>query len=234
MKTKSGENRWFLFIVALLFLPATLATATSLTNGGFSNPLNVGWTDYRNVVIDSGEAVLSEDAGFLTFLEQQFAVPQLASSLSFDYLPLFEVGGSESFSVSLLDFVFAPLIPANPDPGNPAETYYYMHDSGGDIFVDSAYVSLSDLGGGWRRVDLDLRSLGGLSTDALLAFDLIGLDASYGTQIRLDNVAVGVGVIPEPTTMMGVLVGITGLARYLRKRHLACGRSHTQDEGESA
>ena len=119
----------------------------------------------------------------------------------------------------MLDFVFAPLIPADPDPGNPAETYYYMHDSGGDIFVDSAYVSLSDLGGGWRRVDLDLRSLGGVSTDALLAFDLIGLDASYGTEIRLDNVSVR--VVPEPVTTVGVLVGVIGLARYVRKRLLA-------------
>jgi hypothetical protein len=197
-----------------------------LTNGDFSSPLSVGWTNYDVVTIDTGVAVMGEDPVTWAFLEQGFTIPALSVSLSFEYLPLFETDGQESFSASLLDPVtFNPLIPTDADPLDPFETYYFMHDwddVGGvdDILTDPAYVTQTAIGGGWTRVALDLTSLGGVATDALLAFDFIPgfFDNSLDGEIRLDNV--GVAVIPAPPAVVLGLIGL-GSWRAMRRRQRA-------------
>lgn len=208
----------YLRLPAVLFgLTATAAVAdlgSPFTNGDFSNPLTVGWTDFEVVSIVGGEGILGEDPSFFAFLEQEFTIPDLALSLSFDYKPLFEVGGDESFSASLVDpFTFDPLVPSDPDPFDPFESYFFLTDSFGTTLADPSFVTLTDLGTGWTNVNLDLASLGGLTTDALLAFDFIGFDASFGSEILVDNASVA--VIPTPSAVcLGILgLGIVGLTR---------------------
>lgn len=214
-------------VVLATLIPGTCALA-DLQNGDFSNPLSVGWTDYDLVTIQSGVAVMGEDPVDWAFLEQEFTTPALSLSLSFEYQPLFETDGQESFTASLLDPVtFNPLIPTDADPLIPGnETYYFMHDwdhfwGVDDVLTDPAYVAVTDLGAGWTSVTLDLTSLGLIETDALLAFEFIpGFgDFSLDGQIMIDNVSIA--VVPAfPAVLLGV-IGLGTVAALRRKcKHL--------------
>lgn len=199
------------FIVIVLLGPAALMAnlGDPLQNGDFADPLTDGWTDFQTVTVNSnGQAVFGEDPGFQSLLEQLFTLPSTAASLSFEYKPLFEAGGNESFSASLLDpgLSAAPLIPTDADPGDSSETYFFLQNSSdGSVLTDLNFVTLTALADGWTKVALDLSALGGLSTDALLAFDFIGFDTSYGSTVLLDNVSVQVSTTPIPAPGAAVL-----------------------------
>jgi len=196
-------------------------------NGDFSSPLSVGWTDYSLVTLDSGVAVMGEDSTSSAYLEQEFMIPAGAVGLSFEYLPLFEKDGQESFTASLLNPVSSsPLVPTNADPLDSAETYYFMHDWDYNASVDNRlwdplYTSLTDVGGGWTKVTLDLASLGGVATNSLLAFDFTpGFDdGSLAGQIKLDNVLLQTGgvVVPVPSALVLAWIGL-GCLRAVRRR----------------
>lgn len=185
-----------------------------LTNGDFSSSLSVGWTDYEVASIVGGEGVLGEDPWYFSFLEQEFTIPDLSLSLSFDYKPVFEMGGDEAFSASLLDpLAYDPLVATDADPWDPSESYFFLADSFGTTLTDSSFVTLTDLGGRWTNVFLDLTSLGGFATDALLAFDFIGFDDSFGSEISLDNASVSVVPVPGAVLLGLVGFGVLGLSR---------------------
>ena len=187
-----------------------------LRNGDFSNSLSTGWTDYQVVSVVGGNGILGEDPDFYSFLEQEFTIPDLSVGFSFDYKPLFELDGDEAFSASLLNpFSHAPLVPTDADPGDPSESYYFLTDSYGTTLTDSSFVTLADIGDGWTSVSLDLATLGGFGTDALLAFDFIGFDASYGSRILIDNASVSVVPLPGAALLGMVGLGIIGLTRML-------------------
>jgi len=219
MLSKNSTKLMIAAILGCVLAETSILAGPSLQNGDFSSPLSVGWTDYDVVTIDidAGVAVLGEDPDYWAFLEQEFTIPGLSLSLSFEYKPLFEADGQESFSASLLDpGSSSPLVPT-------ANTYFLMHDwddvSGvDDVLWDPLYTSLTDVGDGWTRVRLDLTSLGGVATNSLLAFDFIpGFDdGSLAGQIRLDNVSVQ--VIPAPSAVILGLIGL-GSLRALRRRY---------------
>jgi len=212
---------------AVLCLCLTTLAGPTLQNGDFSSPVDVGWTDYAVTSIDAGVAVLAEDPVLVAYLEQEFTIPALTVSLSFEYKPLFEIEGVESFVAYLLepDWPYDPLIPTDADPSWPSAPYYFMHDWNyflgiDEVLTDPAYVTVTPLGQGWSRVSLDLTGLGGAETDALLAFELnpnFYDDASYDGQIRLDNV--NIAVIPAPGALLLGLIGFgtAGLWRRLAK-----------------
>jgi hypothetical protein len=164
--------------------------------------------------------------------------------LSFEYKPLFadydpsiplydpfdpwSWGGEneESFSVSLLDPITRdPLLPYDADLGDPSETYYFMHDwdfymGDDEIVTDTKYVTMTDLGGGWTDVTLDLTSLP-TGTSALLTFDLLPGWYDYGlnSQIEIDNVT----YIPAFSSVTLGLLGF-GTLGVLRRRWGAGGK----------
>lgn len=197
-----------------------------LTNGDFTRPLGAGRRGTEAVTFDTGCAILGEDPFVWASLEQGFTLPSRSSGLSFDYLPQFEQGGAETFTASLLDTGYRPLITADPDPETSDATYYFMHDwcsedGLNDILADRSMVTVTPLDGGWTRVRLDLTGLGGIETEALLAFDLVpGLgDVSLDGRVALDNVAVvqELPAVPLPETFgLGVL-GCVCLAGGLRR-----------------
>jgi hypothetical protein len=224
MFRRNITKNFIVFLFVYLFATTRALAGPTLQNGDFSSPLSVGWTDWSVTAIESGEAVLGEDPFAVAFLEQEFTIPGLAISLSFEYKPLFETDGAESFTVSLLDPIsFDPLIPTDADTLDPSETFYFMHDWNyfhgiDDVLTDPMYVTQTDLGTGWTSVTLNLTSLGGTETDALLAFDFIpGFDdASFDGQIRVDKVSIA--VIPAPSALLLGLVGL-GSLRFLRGRY---------------
>jgi hypothetical protein len=223
MLTKRAQRTVVVLLLPFVLAGTSLLAGPSLQNGDFSSPLSVGWTDWDLVTIDAGVAVLGEDPVVWAFLEQEFMIPTLALSLSFEYKPLFEADGAETFTASLLDPVsYDPLIPTDADPLDPSETYYFMHDWNdfwgiNDVITDPAYVTLTDLGAGWTSVTLDLTSLGGIETEALLAFDFIpGFDdLSLDGEIRIDNV--GLQVIPVPSAIVLGLIGLGALGAISRR-----------------
>lgn len=209
--------------IAVSQLLGTYALADiGLVNGDFSSGL-AGWTS-QVVTVDSGVATMGEDLIDFAFLEQEFTIPELGLSLSFDYRPHFETDGQESFSASLLDPVsYAPLIPTDADPFDPSETYYFMHDWDDgfvdEVLTDPLYVTQTDLGGDWTRVTLDLTSLGGLETEALLAFDFVPGFFDFSLDGEIDIAMVDLDVVPvPPAVVLGLLgLGVAGV-KIARKR----------------
>jgi hypothetical protein len=213
-----------LAVVLATLIPGTCALA-DLENGDFSSGL-ADWT-IQVVTVDSGVATMGEEGTDWAFLKQEFTIPNLSLSLSFEYLPLFETDGQESFSVSLLDPVtFDPLIPTDADPFDSSATYYFMHYwdgfySDNEVLTDPAYVTQTDLGGEWTRVTLDLAWLGGVGTNALLEFDFIPgfFDISYEGEIRIDNVSVA--VVPAFSSLLLGVIGLGTVTALRRKcKHL--------------
>jgi hypothetical protein len=221
------QHLWWVSALAMAIAGAVAApVAAGLTNGDFAQPLGTGWRSTEAVTFDVGCAILGEDLFVWASLEQGFTLPGRSIGLSFDYLPRFEQGGIETFTASLLDSGYGPLVTTDPDPEASDETYYFMHDwcsedGRSDILTDRSMVTVTALDGGWTRVRLDLTGLGGIETEALLAFDLVpGLeDASLDSRVVLDNVAVvqEVPAVPLPEAFgLGVL-GCVCLAGGLRQ-----------------
>jgi hypothetical protein len=201
-----------------------------LTNGDFSSELE-GWGDNGGVTVDNGVAVFGDGFTGTGYLLQSFTIPALATSLSFDYKPLFNLNEMERFSASLLtpDETGA-LVPTNPSPFPPA-TSFFQYDwpgsaLGSQVAVDPQYVNLADLGEGWTRVTLDLSNLAGAATDALLRFDLTSGfspgEGHYGSKLMLANVGIvtGAGAVPAPGAFLigSIGCGLVGIfSRRIRR-----------------
>jgi hypothetical protein len=208
-----------LFAVTILASPwfaanDCMADLGPLQNGGFLSDLSE-WTADGPVDWVAGAAVVGEDDIGWTSFTQTFTIPDNSASLYFEYLPGFEDQGEESFTASLL----------YPDSGLPligSASYYFMHDwdaeTSGDAetvdasLYDPTLVTVTDLAGGWKRVNLDLSGLGG-ATDVLLAFDFVGggYDGNlFDGNITLDNMT----VVPVPVPS-AVVLGIAGFSAAL-------------------
>ncbi len=201
------HTRGYFFTIFIAFVAISRVQAGSFNpfaNGDFSGPLDVGWTNYSNTNVLADQAVLQEDQDSPTFLEQYFVLPSDVSNLSFQYLAAFDNGVSDSFTVSLLDTFRNPFIDSNPNPSDPSESYFFMHDSVNGLYLDTRYVSTRDIGSGWSQIDFDVSSLAGTSSDAILSFDLVGnFMGPFNSQILLDNIEVH--VIPEPSTIFNFI-----------------------------
>lgn len=239
-KMKLGHKVLLLSVMFFLSLEMAMANfGEPLTNGDFSNPLGVGWTDYESLddvvsINHNNQAVLGEswDVG-QTYLLQEFTLPGNALSISFDYQPLFEADGAETFTASLLDPYNTALIPTDADSYDDSESYFFMHDwddnyGYDEVIYDSTYVSWVDLNTGWYSVTLDLASLGSVDSDAILAFDFIPWFGDYSVdgQILIDNVYCTLSPSPGPDTTVvpvpsSILLGIVGIGsiRAIRRRY---------------
>jgi hypothetical protein len=134
-------------------------------------------------------------------LEQTFSLPAGASRLSFE-LQL-EVEGNDpggairdSFQVTLYGAGFTPLLPFNEF--SPA---FYSVENDGSALFDPAFVTVSALDGGFKRVELDISTLP--PQDVLLELLLIGGEDGRQTTVVVDNVEVT--MVPEPS---GLALGI--------------------------
>jgi len=215
------------YVIVLLIVIMAISTAQAnwtepFTNGSFSEPLSIRWTNYSNVGIVSGQAVMQERQDGIPFLEQYFTLSDNTTNLSFQYLALFDNGPSDTFSVSLMNSSYNPLIDTNSNPFDPSESYFFMHDSSGGLYQDSGYVKTRSIGSGWLQVDVDLTSLAGSSYNAILSFDLIGnFTAPFDSRILLDNILLSspIQVIPAPGAMILALVGLLSAGVFKRFRN---------------
>ncbi len=215
--------------LSLASLAAVSPAWADLSNGDFSLPLAGSWITIGSVGIQDGQAVIENTGGFSS-LGQEFLIPDESISLSFSYLAEFGPGGADTFSVSLLDpSTFMPLIATDPNPADPEATYFFLDDSAIGALYDSSFVSLANLAGGWRQVTFDLTGLNGIGLPGFLAFDLIGLDASVYSQVRVDDVSIRTGgmVVPAPGAFVLALIGLAGL-------RTVAGRKKTDPESVSA
>lgn len=169
---------------------AMTGACAPFVNGGFHNGL-FGWTAASapgggSVEVVDGEAVLSEGTAFLTTLSQPVCIPAGARTLSFE-LVLTGFDGSagfipDAFEVSLLDAGFQSAVPT----WSPGATSYFNVQEDGTLLHDTN-VTVDG-----TTISLDLLGLAEGET-FLLAFDLIGADADFASNVTIDNVVVDAG-----------------------------------------
>jgi hypothetical protein len=224
-------------VVCLLALAAPLQ-AGPLSNGGFANGLN-GWTvsDAVYVTVNgSGQAVISESlTDAEVTLYQDFTLPTNVLTLKFQLLGVTteaETFGAlpDAFNAALLN----PGDPTNSLVGTVSTTTdaYYTRD-----LVDGVAAGLTGpevlpgaLNPGFPlTISLNVASLAG--QDVRLLFRLIGgSEPIFDSSVTIDNIEIitsgngggggGGGdptAIPEPASVLLILVGSAGLFAYRRR-----------------
>jgi len=221
----------------LVFLLLAADLNAGVMNGGFTSP-GVSPDPFSDWTTDTSLFDRPADGGgFAQFdsiedSDPNLSIPsiQLAQSFSLDSGSLrlsFELNISavtstgtlvgpvrDSFQATLFDSSAIPveLFPSNP----PLFTAFYSIDNDGLIeLFDSNFVTSLDIGGGFRRITLDVSSLS--PQTLVLDFLLNGNGDGFNTRVLLDNVAISnVGAVPEPA---GILVWtvILGIAFCVRR-----------------
>ena len=218
MKEKRFFERLGLGVIVLALASVTAYAGPTIENGDFSAGLT-GWdVDPPGcVVLDpGGYAVIVEDPTYFSFLlSQEFQVPDLVLSLSFERNMSTSPGGNtgspmpDGFTACLLDAgTLFPLV----STALGYSDFYYLENSGLEDFVDTFVTVTGD------TVSLNLSGLGLEGRQAVLDFYLLGTDDGYMTEVALDNVQVS--VIPAPGALLLALIGTgaVGLWRRLRPR----------------
>jgi len=218
MLMDNASGRKVVLSIVLTFMLLESYAMADLINGDFSSPLGpaddlLGW-DYWAISRVSEVAVMGDPFDW-PYLEQVFTIPDLALTFSFDYKANIAAGGWGSFVASLLDpTTYNPIIPSAAYPAGEYFAHDWYIDGSETIWQD--YVTVTDLGGGWNNIRLDLfPTLGGAATDAYIFFDFFSFDSS-NSEILIDNV--NVTVVP---VFSSVLLGVMGLgtsAAFLRRR----------------
>ncbi len=182
-----------------------------IVNGSFDVDLE-GWDALESggsiipgqVTVDSQQALFVEGDSFLVTLQQTFAVPAFASTLTFDLVvdPGFDLGSSfapDAFEVSLLDNDLLPLI----EPWFfGASSFFNMQEDGqvnlspqmSDDPLPTPVVT-------WNGTTVTV-ILTGVSdgTVATLYVDLVNADFDTLSGVRVDNFAIAVD--PPPGTFV--------------------------------
>jgi hypothetical protein len=216
----------------------TWVQSAVIQNGDFSvagipaNPFAVWTTDDSlfDRPADGGGFALFGDTSAVgsSQLAQSFGLPNLAQSLSFEINICRIIGGStggpsDSFQATLFDSMSTELFPSNA----PLFTSFYSVDNDGAIeFFDPLFVTSTDLGGGFKRITLNLSSLA--PQNLVIDFLLNGSDDGFSTRVGLDNVVVNQASVPEPGAILLWL--ILGGTVYVRRRSR---KSPTDREHES-
>ncbi len=108
---------------------------------------------------------------------------------------------AHSFQATLFDTAFNPVLFAGDPLLFPA---FFSVDNDGTEFFNSATVSIEDVGGGTRRVTLDVSELA--PQVLMLEFLALGSDDGLQITIRVDNVELPTssrpGIVPEPASLL--------------------------------
>jgi hypothetical protein len=159
-------------------------------------------------------------------LAQSFALGSGSKYLSFEFnISAVTSSGSligpvrDNFQATLFDSSAIPveLFPFSP----PLFTAFYSIDNDGltELF-DANFVTSFDLGGGLRRITLDISTLN--PQTVVLDFLLNGNGDGFDTRVQLDNVSVSnFGTIPEPSSLLiwAVITGCCLVFRCWRSVH---------------
>ncbi len=153
---------------------------------------------------------------------QSFSLDSGSSRLSFELhisatISASALNGSvhDSFQATLFDNSAIPveLFPSD----SPLFTAFYSIDNDGSTEIfDANFVTSLDIGGGFKRITLDVSSLSpqSLVLDFLLNGNRDGLD----TRVLLDAVSISdVGIVPEPGSIL-VWTVIAGITCCVRRR----------------
>lgn len=213
----------------LLLLLATDLNA-GIVNGDFSGAgaspdTFSGWiTDVSNFVRPTdGGGFAKFDSSDLSspipsiHLAQSFALDSGSSKLSFEFNisstgTYLNSSARDSFQITLFDSSTIPveLFPSNP----PLFTAFYSIDNDGlTESFDANFVTSQDIGGGFKRITLDVSSL--TPQTLFLDFLLNGNSDGLDTSVQLDNVAIS--SVPEPASIVlcSAVVGIGLCIRQL-------------------
>ena len=153
---------------------------------------------------DGGGFALFADRGAVgsSQMAQAFGFSNAGLSLSFELKISRVIGGtiggpSDSFQATLFDSLSTELFPSNA----PLFTAFYGIDNDGVAeFFDPHFVTSTDLGGGFKRITLDLSSLA--PQNLAIDFLLNGSDDGLFTSVALDNVVLNQASVPEPGGML--------------------------------
>ena len=213
------EKRFFellgFSVMVLTIASVTAYASPTIENGDFLAGVS-GWTiDPAGCVVDGGGyALIIEDPTYYSFLlSQEFKVPNLVLSLSFEINMTSSPGGAtgsifpDGFTASLLDP--DTLLPLVSTPG--FSDFYYL-----DRTIENFDPTIVEVTG--NTVSLTLSGLGLEGREAVLDFYLLGADDGYATCVAVDNVQVS--VIPAPGALLLGLIGTgaVGLWRRVRPR----------------
>ncbi len=202
-------KRWFLlFVLIPCFIGGVFISSASanVMNGDFSAGFD-GWTgilgsdpdfDYMIDLEDIGTPVINEnfmitgtqatlvndDWNFGVFLYQDIVVPELATTISFD-------------------FDYQPGLPGGFD-------VFQVLFGGIDLFENWDFFSTS--------IVADISSLAA-GTIARLEFGLIDVDMITGDRFSVGNIQIATAPVPEPGTLLLMVVGLSGLGviRFRRR-----------------
>ena len=219
-----------LFLTPLLLLLMLAAQASAgILNGKFSDvgtspePFAKWTTEVDSMTgllnfdrpTDGGGLAVFKDQGLVgsSQLSQSFSLPSGSLSLSFEFsistLPSGAPLGPlpDSFQATLFDSSFTGLLPSAP-----GFSAFYSIDNDGSEFFDTTYVTSEVLGGGIRKITLNLTSLPA-PQNVLIDFLLNGAPDGFSTQVELDNVILAPNsTVPEPSSFLiwAASLGIAG------------------------
>lgn len=223
--------------VMLLFLFLAADLNAGVMNGGFASA-GISPNPFADWTTDTSLFDRPTGGGFAQFdsiessdlnlsipnihLAQSFSLGSGSLRLSFE-LNISAVISARALDVSVPDSFQATLFDnsANPVelfPSNaPLFTAFYSIDNDGITeLYDTNFVTSLDIGGGFRRITLDVSSLS--PQTLVLDFLLNGNGDGLDSRVQLDNVAISnVGVVPEPASIV-VWTVISGIAFRSRRR----------------
>jgi len=219
----------------VIFLTSGNSQAGMILNGNFSTAgvspePYADWTTDNSSFdrpTDGGGYASFADAGFYgsSQLAQTFTLLPSALNLSFEFRLSTVTDSStgmipDSFQATLFDGLLNTFFPS--DPMNPSlfPAFYSIDNDGMTESYDSNFVTSLDLGGGYRRVTLDVSSLSPQSLT--LDFLLNGLPDGLSTTVDLDNVTYELSdatAVPEPASIIlwGSFAGLMCCRRVSRR-----------------
>ena len=231
----------FLTPLLLLLLLASQAGA-GILNGDFSaagaspEPFEDWTTEVDSMTgllifdrpTDGGGLAVFKDQGLVgsSQLSQSFSLPSGSLSLSFEFSISTLPSGAplglllDSFQATLFDSIggLTGLLPSAP-----GFSAFYSIDNDGSEYFDTTYVTRVDLGGGIRKITINLASLA--PQDLFIDFLLNGTPDGFSTRVELDNVVLAQNsTVPEPASFL-IWSASLGIACVWQRRRSSRGTS---------
>ena len=206
-------------VCMVLLLTVGVASATSVTNGGFDSDLSglSGWDTSGAVTGDlASKTAKLTDTGAGTSLSQEVSVVSGYSyKLEFEYK--FEFSGFES-SASFPDSFYATLYHGAPSPSS--YDYIFSFDSNGIFDLNSSGMMTDSFVLGWNHFSMLFTA----SDDSVVpTFELFDLNVTPGDSSALiDNVSITMDTtpVPEPSTILLLGGGLLGAVLVRRRKRV--------------